>query len=66
MTDSPEPTVIDVDQLHGEAWAELRRDELVECSWLDRFSSMIPDGGAVVDVGCGCGSGLPIGRELVR
>lgn len=64
MTDSTQPTVIDVYQRHGEAWAELRRDELVESSWLDRFSAMIPDGGAVIDIGCG--SGLPIGRELVR
>ena len=51
-------------QRHGEAGAELRSDELIESSWLDRFSALLPTGGAVLDIGCG--SGLPIGRELVR
>jgi len=64
MSDEPRPSVIDVYQRHGEAWAELRSDKLVERSWLDRFSTLLPAGGAVLDIGCG--SGLPIGRELVR
>lgn len=64
MADSAPPDVIDVYQRHGEAWAELRSRELVEAAWLDRFCALLPDGGAVLDIGCG--SGLPIGRELIR
>ncbi|MFV0624723.1 class I SAM-dependent DNA methyltransferase [Sphingomonas sp. ac-8] len=58
------PTVLDVYQRHGEAWAALRADELVERAWLDRFCALLPEGGTVLDIGCG--SGLPIGREIVR
>ncbi|UAK25525.1 class I SAM-dependent DNA methyltransferase [Sphingomonas nostoxanthinifaciens] len=64
MADSTQPTIIEVYQRHGEAWAELRNKELVESSWLDRFSAMLPARGTVLDIGCG--SGLPIGRELIR
>jgi SAM-dependent methyltransferase len=64
MADSEPPDVIEVYQRHGEAWAELRSRELVEAAWLDRFCALLPDGGTVLDIGCG--SGLPIGRELIR
>lgn len=64
MADNELPDVIEVYQRHGEAWAELRNDALVETAWLDRFCAVLPDGGAVLDIGCG--SGLPIGRELIR
>jgi len=64
MTDSRRPTIIEVYQRHAEAWAELRSDELVESSWLDRFSAMLPAGRAVLNIGCS--SGLRIGRELIR
>jgi len=64
MTDDRQPTVSDIYQRHGEAWAEARNKELIERSWLDNFSALLPVGGAVLDIGCG--SGLPIARELVR
>lgn len=35
----------------------------MERGWLDRFCALLPAGGAVLDIGCG--SGVPIGRELV-
>lgn len=57
-------TIIDVYQRHGRAWAVLRTDELAERSWLDRFCALLPAGGAVLDIGCG--SGVPIGRELIE
>jgi SAM-dependent methyltransferase len=64
MADSTHPSVVDIYQRHGEAWAVLRNKELVETAWLDRFCAMLPAGGSVLDIGCG--SGLPIGRDLAR
>lgn len=64
MTDCAHPTVLDVYQRHGASWAALRSEELVEDTWLDRFCVLLPVGGAVLDIGCG--SGVPIGRDLIR
>lgn len=55
-------TVIDVYQRHGQAWSNLRSDNLVEGAWLDRFCQQLPAKADVLDIGCG--SGLPIAREL--
>lgn len=64
MTDSTEVSVIDVYQRHGAAWAKLRNSRLVERAWMDRFCGLIPEGGSIVDIGCG--SGLPIAVELIE
>ena len=64
MIKRAEDSVIEVYQHHGVAWARLRGDHLAERSWLDRFSSLLPAKASVLDVGCG--SGLPIARELIR
>lgn len=64
MPPSADVTVIDVYQRHGVAWAQLRSGELVEKLWLDRFCALLPAGAAVLDIGCG--SGLPIARELIQ
>ena len=63
MTSSRPPSVIGVYQRHGERWAELRGNNLVESSWIDRFCALVPAGAAVLDIGCG--SGLPIASELI-
>jgi SAM-dependent methyltransferase len=55
--------VLGVYERQGLAWAGLRSQALVERAWLDRFMSLLPAGGAVLDIGCG--SGLPIGRALM-
>ncbi|MCE7797013.1 class I SAM-dependent methyltransferase [Sphingobium sufflavum] len=37
---------------------------MTEGLWLDRFCARLPTGAAVLDIGCG--SGLPIARELIQ
>jgi len=46
------------------AWDTDRGRNLVEKLWLDRFTSLLPGGGSVLDLGCG--SGEPIGRYLTE
>lgn len=64
MSDNPPPSVICVYQRHGEAWAKLRGDRLNEGAWLEDFCRLLAPGSTVLDIGCG--SGLPIARELTR
>ncbi|TPG43633.1 class I SAM-dependent methyltransferase [Sphingomonas koreensis] len=63
MTLSRYPSITEIYQRHGAAWAERRGDALVEAPWLDRFCTSLPAGAAILDIGCG--SGLPIGRALI-
>lgn len=64
MSHRSEDSVIDVYQRHGVAWAAARGQHLVEGPWLERFCRLLPGGAAVLDIGCG--SGLPLARELTR
>ena len=64
MTEDAEHTVIQVYRRHGHFWTGLRGDRLAEGPWLDRFCGTLPAGAEILDIGCG--SGLPIARELVR
>lgn len=64
MTSSTEVSVIEVYQRHAMAWARLRDDTLLETRWLDRFCALFPAAAAILDIGCG--SGVPIARELIR
>ena len=63
MANHSDDSVIGVYQRHGLLWASLRDQCLTEGSWLERFCSLFPTGASVLDIGCG--SGLPIARELV-
>lgn len=45
-------------------WDCSRGRSLFEAGWLDRFLAFVPDGGAILDMGCG--SGEPIARHLVE
>ena len=46
------------------AWDRQRGRDLFERPWLERFAALVPEGGSVLDLGCG--SGEPIARWLVE
>jgi SAM-dependent methyltransferase len=46
------------------AWDETRSRELIEKSWLDRFTAPLPPGATILDIGCGMGE--PIARHLIE
>jgi SAM-dependent methyltransferase len=48
---------------HAQAYDRLRGRTLFERSWLDRFTTLLPPGGTVLDLGCGMGE--PIARHLI-
>lgn len=53
----------DTYEAHAEAWDQQRPKVLFEKEWLDRFIAYLPDGGAILDVGCGAGE--PMARYLL-
>jgi SAM-dependent methyltransferase len=56
--------VIALYERHAACWDEDRGKALVERSWLDRFTTLLPRAGTVLDLGCG--SGEPIAAYLIR
>jgi SAM-dependent methyltransferase len=54
--------VVSLYERRAEAWVQARLLEstLYEKPWLDRFLTLIPSAGSVLD--CGCGAGVPIAR----
>ena len=55
--------VVDLYRRHADAWARVRAaSKFIERPWIDRFASLLPSGGALLDIGCG--DGEPIGRLL--
>jgi SAM-dependent methyltransferase len=55
--------IVDLYQRHAGDWDRRRSCALMERSWLERFTALLPAGGAVLDIGCG--SGEPIAAYLV-
>ncbi|HWM47852.1 MAG TPA: class I SAM-dependent methyltransferase [Xanthobacteraceae bacterium] len=55
--------IIALYEAHARCWDEDRGRTLFEKPWLDRFAKLLPEGGAVLDIGCG--SGEPIARHLI-
>ncbi|UVC09493.1 methyltransferase domain-containing protein [Rhizobium sp. TH2] len=47
---------------NADAWDIARGKSLFEAPWLDRFLSLVPLGGTILDIGCG--SGEPIARHF--
>jgi SAM-dependent methyltransferase len=57
-------TIIGLYERHARAFDADRGRSLFEKSWLDRFTALVPAGGAILDLGCG--SGEPIARYLIE
>jgi SAM-dependent methyltransferase len=57
--------IVDLYERNAYAWDEQRGRPrpLMEQGWLDRFTALIPEGCAILDIGCG--SGKPIAAHLV-
>jgi SAM-dependent methyltransferase len=55
--------IIGLYQRHAAAFDAQRGRGLMERAWLDRFTALIPPGGAVLDLGCGMGE--PIAAHLI-
>ena len=57
--------IVDLYERKAYDWAADRRQQthLFEQGWLDRFLSFVPEGGAVLDIGCGFGK--PIAAYLI-
>lgn len=65
MPRSPADSVIDLYQTHSNVWDTLRRQDLMEQNWIDRFLTTLPPSGRdVIDLGCG--SARPVGEYLIK
>ncbi|MFJ7499389.1 class I SAM-dependent DNA methyltransferase [Serratia grimesii] len=58
MTHSSAGKIISLYEQHAETWKKLRPTDLFEQPWLDRFLSLVPVTGKLLDIGCG--NGMPI------
>lgn len=56
--------ISDLYERYAQDWDRERGRSLFEKPWLDRFIGLLPDGGSVLDIGCG--SGEPIARYLIE
>lgn len=63
MSEDFSENVIDFYRKHAERFEEERNCELFEKSWLDKFLASVPEGGHVLDLGCGFGK--PIAEYLI-
>ena len=56
--------IVDLYERHARHWDRNRWRNLFERSWLVRFFALLPEGGSVLDIGCG--SGEPIARHFIE
>jgi SAM-dependent methyltransferase len=57
-------SMIDLYDRHAEVWGQERSRTLLEQAWLDRFLSVLPVGGSILDIGCGTAE--PIARYIIE
>jgi SAM-dependent methyltransferase len=57
-------SIIDLYDRHAEVWGQERSCKLLEQDWLDRFLSVLPVGGSILDIGCGTAE--PIARYIIE
>jgi 2-polyprenyl-3-methyl-5-hydroxy-6-metoxy-1,4-benzoquinol methylase len=55
--------IISLYEENAAAWDRQRGRDLHERDWLERFAALLPEGGRVLDIGCGMGE--PIARWLI-
>ena len=63
MTDHAD-RIIGLYDRHAHAFDNERWRNLFERPWLDRFAALVPHGGSILDIGCGCGE--PIARHFIE
>jgi SAM-dependent methyltransferase len=56
--------IIGLYERHAQTWDDNRPRAIMEKAWLDRFCTLLPKGGAVLDLGCG--SGEPLARYFIE
>jgi SAM-dependent methyltransferase len=56
--------IIQLYEENAAAWDQQRGRELFEKPWMDRFLNLLPEGGSILDVGCGTGE--PIARYFIE
>lgn len=56
--------IVGLYERHAHAFDKGRNRALFEKGWLERFRALVPQGGSVLDLGCGMGE--PIARSLIE
>jgi SAM-dependent methyltransferase len=56
--------ICDIYEKHAQDWDRNRGRSLFERPWLDRFIGLLPNGGSILDMGCG--SAEPLARYLIE
>ena len=56
--------IIGLYEENAAAWDQSRGSDLKERVWIDRFLAYVPDGGSLLDLGCG--SGRPVAAYLIE
>lgn len=64
MTDDAADSIAPLYDRHAHSFDRDRSRDLFERPWLDRFAARLPDGGTLLDLGCGMGE--PIARYFIE
>ncbi|ERK16592.1 methyltransferase domain-containing protein [Serratia fonticola] len=64
MSNPMADNIIGIYQRHAGAFEQKRSTTLFEQPWLERFLSLLPDNGRILDIGCG--NGMPIADYFIR